>query len=189
MAKENKYVQFCPICASKKFVLFREDKATEISDLSMFKCKRCQNVFAFPLELPLREASKLKEVPLTKEILKDTPESAYIPMGEIEINVYWKFLGAFMSLFGISYIIATLWPVNCHITNSIKTCAEPILPSNYIFFGLAILAAGMYLALESYALNHKSYKQTKLFKIGIILALLIIMIFFGWGSLNLFYLP
>lgn len=189
MPKEEKFVQFCPICGSKNFTFYRDDKAVEITDQEMFKCKRCGNIFSFPLELPKKEASKIREVPLTSKIMRDTPASATIPVGNVEIGVYWKVLGIVMFFFGLAYLIMTLLPVNCYITGGATICDPLFFPPSMAFVGLAILAAGMYFILESYTISHKKFKQTRLMKIGLVMALLIIVVFFSAGSITIWTLP
>lgn len=189
MAKEKNYQQFCPICLGKNFKFYRDDKATEISDLTMFQCLRCGNIFAFPVELPKKEAVKIKEVPLTRKILRDTPDSATIPLGKVEIGVYWKILGIVMFFFGLAYMICALLPVNCYTTGEVTTCDPILFPPSLAIVGLSILTAGMYFILESITLTHKKYRQSRLMKIGLVLALLIIILFFSAGSITIWMLP
>ncbi len=187
--KEPKYVQVCPICGGKNIVFFKEDKATDAVGVEMYECTRCANVFAFPLELPAAEAKKLKEVPLTKKILKDTPKNAFIPIGNVEIFVYWKILGVIMFFVGIFLFIAAFLPLHCYIQNGLELCNFNNNPYWFAYTGLAVAAAGVYFLIESHELSHSHKKQSRIMKAGLVLALLIVIFTFGSGAITAFALP
>ncbi len=178
MVKEE-YIQICPICGGKKFSLYKDDKATEIGSLDMYKCSRCENIFAFPLELTKKEASKLKEVKLTPAILRDTPKSAYIPVGKFEVGVYWKILGVILMLFGIAYFLAMIFFFYEYPSES----------TGLIIMGFASLSAGSYLLLDSFVFSKENYHTSRTLKIGLVLAMLIIIMLFGTQSLTIFTWP
>ncbi len=189
MAREEKFVQMCPVCGGKKFGFYKDDRATEPAGQEMYECYRCGNIFAFPLEVPRSEAHKLKEVPLTPRIVKDTPESAFIPVGKVEIGVYWRILGVVMTIFGIAYLIMAFLPVICYGDLGASQCEVNSAPQNYTFMGLSVMAAGFYMLIESYELSRKRFKQPWIMKMGLVLALLIITVYFGAGSITVFALP
>ncbi len=189
MAREEKFIQMCPICGGKKFGFFKDDRATEPAGQEMYECYRCGNIFSFPLEVPRGEAHKLKEVPLTPKILRDTPASAFTPVGNVEIGVYWKILGVVMVVFGIAYLIMAFLPVICFAQGNGTQCEVNATPQGYTFMGLSVMAAGFYMLIESYELSRKKFKQPWIMKMGLVLALLIITIYFGAGSIGAFMLP
>ncbi|MCX6803166.1 MAG: hypothetical protein NTY48_01195, partial [Candidatus Diapherotrites archaeon] len=110
-------------------------------------------------------------------------------VGLFEIGVYWKILGVVMTVFGIGYLFAASWPINCYTRTIGKICESTILPAHFSFLGLAILATGMFFILESYAVNHKYYNHSRLMKIGLIIAMLIV-VFYAWtGGMSGYLLP
>jgi len=100
--KRKEYVQLCPICASKDFSLYNANREADIASEEQYICNRCKNVFSFPYETTKDNAKKIRPAKLTKEILTDTPESAYDPVGRFEIGFYWKILGATMVFTGVA---------------------------------------------------------------------------------------
>ena len=176
MAKET-FVQLCPICGSKNFSLYTDDKIRDFASVEPYKCNRCRNIFVFPLELPKSKADKIKKVPLTKAILNDTPVEAIIPVGLVEIGVTWKILGAILAICGIFFMISALIPVNCLVNETAVNCILNDSPLKTAMLGLAMTAAGFYVLLESYIITKLHMKQTKLLKIGLVAALLIAALF------------
>jgi len=163
-AKEN-YIQLCPICASTDFKFYKEDKATEVAGLEQYKCNRCKNIFVFPFETTLKEAKKIKQIKLTKDILADTPNSAFIPVGNFEVGFYWKILGAALAITGtISLIFLPNWGM-----------------------ALANILAGLYLMYESIFIFQSKYTIGRTLRIALILSLLLVMLIAGTPVL--FYIP
>ena len=187
--KEPKYVQLCPICGGKNIVFFKEDKVAGAIGVEMYECTRCGNVFAFPLELPVAEARKLKEVPLKKRMLKATPESAFIPIGNIEIFVYWKILGLAMLFVGIFVFLTAFLPAHCYVQNGVELCRFNNIPHLFAYTGLALIAAGIYFLIETYELTHSRKRQSRIMKAGLVLALLVVVFTFGLDSIVAFSLP
>ncbi|MEK6958416.1 MAG: hypothetical protein AABW59_00040 [archaeon] len=164
--KKEKFVQMCPICANKDFVYYKDNKATEVVAQEMFQCNSCGNVFTFPYETTKKEADKIKPVKLTKDILRDTPESAYDPVGRFEVGVYWKIFGTLLVLTGA--ISAALNPSN-------------------IMLNLGFIAAGLFLLFESFVIFRTTHPLSRTVKILLVLALLLVM--FSYGNPIIFMWP
>ncbi len=182
MAKEE-YIQICPICGSRKIGFYYEDKATEAGGVEMYTCMRCKNIFAFPLEIDKKSASKIKEVELTEKIIKSTPEEARIPVGKLEVGLYWKISGAIISILGAGYIFASFLPGFCFMENFTNICIPNLMPLKQLILGLGIVAAGSFLILESYSISNLKQKQSILLRIGIVMALIIIATFPSLGMI------
>ena len=188
MAKET-FVQFCPICGSKKFSFYKDDKAAEVASVDTYKCARCKNIFSFPLELPKKEAGKIKQAKLTQKLIRDTPESAFIPVGRFEVGVYWKILGAALVIIGIFYVIAAMIPMHCFTDANTITCVENNSPVAFALMGITSVSSGAYLILESFIAMRTPNMVSRTIKIGLILALVIIVLLFGIGSVAIFTWP
>ena len=186
MAKET-YVQLCPICGSKNISFFKGNKTSEIAAVNMYQCDRCKNIFSFPLEVPKSNAGKIKEVKLTKAIIRDTPNSAYTSLGEFEVHIYWKILGAAMLLIGLFYAVSATIPVLCYLQEGITQCEANTNPFGFLFTGTAMALAGMYFLFESIQRRGKTSEKTKMVtRLGLVIALLIVAIFLGTGHLYIF---
>jgi len=172
MKINEKYIQICPICGSEKINFYKDDKAVEPAGIETYECKRCRNIFAFPLELTKKEASKLKQIPLTKSMIRSTPPEAIIPVGLVEIGANWKFLGLIMAFIGLFLFIASFNPIHCYYTEEI-ICSKNTNPFLFASLGSAIFFAGIYLIIESFALTQMKFKQGAVLKIGVVLALAI----------------
>jgi hypothetical protein len=182
MAKEE-YIQICPICGSKKIGFYVDNKGTEAGILEMYECKRCKNIFAFPLEVEKKKANKIAEVPLNSKILRSTTEEAVAPIGKFEVGVFWKINGAVMALLGLFYILSAFMPGFCYLENFTGVCIPNTMPIKQLIIGLGIVSAGAYLIIESYSIANLKQKQSTLLKIGIVMALIIIATFPVLGML------
>jgi len=180
---KQKYVQICPICGSKKIGFYVENKGTEVGGTEMYECKRCRNIFAFPMEIERKELNKIKEIPLTEKLIRSTKEEAIIPYGKFEVGVYWKISGTIIAFLGLGYILASFLPGFCFLENFTSVCIPNTMPLKQLVLGLGIVAAGAFLIIESYSITNLKQKQSTLLKIGIVMALIIIATFPSLGMI------
>ena len=165
MKAKEKYIQLCPICASSDFKFYTGNKATEVAGLEQYKCNRCKNIFVFPFETTIKEAKKMKQIKLTKDILSDTPNSAFIPIGNFEVGFYWKVLGLALSIAGIIMLIfSPNWAM-----------------------ALADILAGLYLIYESVFIFESKHTIGRTLRIALVLSLLLVILIAGTPIL--FYIP
>lgn len=184
---EEKYVSLCPVCGSKDFGFYKADKPMDVAGGEIYKCNRCKNIFSFPIELPEKEAKKLKPIALTKEILRDTPAEALTSLGQFQIRVYWKILAIVTLLLAISSFYLSTVPMFCNMIEGEVFCLMNQNSREFFIYGIALLFSSIYLFIESMFLL--KYNDSFPRALRTILFLGLIIVIASTGSSVLFFVP
>ena len=185
--KKEKYVQLCPICGSKDFEFFDENKPANIAGAEMYQCHKCGNVFSFPIEMPQKEAKKISPAKITKKLKENTPSSAYTSVGRVEIGVYWKLLGSVLIIIGLVFLFISTLEVLCH-TSSLGEliCVANTNPMSFVFMGIANFFAGAYLIFESFVVFRSKHVLSRSMKMLLVLGLLLVIYLIGYPMIFFF---
>ena len=185
--KVERYIDLCPICGNKEFSFFNGDRVTNIAGRELYECHRCANIFSFPLSLPKSKADKIKLAPLTKKLVDDTPDSAYISLGKFEVGVYWKILGVAMILIGIAFLYISTFAVLCYNNLGEFVCTVNDNPLGLVFLGIANMFAGIFLLFESVIIYRTKHQLSRTLKILLVIGLLLVIYFIG--APFIFFIP